>query len=245
MEWAVREIKKIQHAARSGKPIIKPRWPVLILRTPKVSLRHHFVHIIIASHDVQGMSGPKEIDGEFIEGSFHSHQVPLPNARSSDKELSMLGDWLSSYNISELIDVETGKPNDAILSIVPDDTKKRLGQKVEANQPSVDLKTPAWEAFAVEKGTQESCMKRIGEFLLEVMKECVVYLSHISSHTQRITSHLTATQNRSVFSPLTSLSATSSMPFFVIREGTSNGMLRRGTMEGGLLRCCRSTCARG
>jgi xylulose-5-phosphate/fructose-6-phosphate phosphoketolase len=72
MDWALSEIKKIQHAARSGNPVIKPRWPMLVLRTPK------------------GLSGPKEIHGEYIEGSFRSHQVPLPAAKTSVEELEAL-----------------------------------------------------------------------------------------------------------------------------------------------------------
>lgn len=64
MQWALDEIQKIQKAARTGNPIFKPRWPVLIMRTPK------------------GWSGPKKVDGEFVEGSFHAHQVPLMAGKS-------------------------------------------------------------------------------------------------------------------------------------------------------------------
>lgn len=79
LQWALGEIHKIQDAARNGRPIVKPRWPVLILRTPK------------------GWSGPKEIHGEFIEGSFHAHQVPLPKAKTDKEELQALQAWLESY----------------------------------------------------------------------------------------------------------------------------------------------------
>jgi len=153
MDWAVREIKKIQAAARSGKPIVKPRWPVLIMRTPK------------------GWSGPKKFHNEFIEGSFHSHQVPLPGAKTSKEELDALQTWLSSYDIGELIDVKTGEVCESIVKIVPASPPKRLGQKEEANGTYEVLKTPDWMSLAVQKGSQESCMKRIGEFLLEVIKE--------------------------------------------------------------------------
>lgn len=153
MEWALKVIRQIQSAARSGQPIVKPRWPVLIMRTPK------------------GWSGPKQFHGEYIEGSFHSHQVPLPNAKNDKEELAALQAWLSSYNIGELIDVQTGSVCESILRIVPPAPAMRLGQKKQANGEYQHLKTPDWKSLAVKKGTQESCMKRIGEFLLAVVDE--------------------------------------------------------------------------
>jgi xylulose-5-phosphate/fructose-6-phosphate phosphoketolase len=98
MDWALSEIKKIQDAARSGKPIIKPRWPMLVLRTPK------------------GLSGPKQIHGEYIEGSFRSHQVPLPAAKTSAEELQALENWLSSYNPQELF-TKDGAPNETSCAL--------------------------------------------------------------------------------------------------------------------------------
>ena len=77
MEWALSEIKSIQKAARSGKPIMKPRWPVIILRTPK------------------GWTGPKKVHGEFVEGSFRAHQVPLMKAKADKEELGQLQVCLS------------------------------------------------------------------------------------------------------------------------------------------------------
>merc|ERR1712225_101348 len=84
IEWALSEIKRIQKAARTGKPIMKPRWPVLILRTPK------------------GWSGPKKVHGQFVEGSYKSHQVPLPAAKKDEEELKILQNWLESYKPREL-----------------------------------------------------------------------------------------------------------------------------------------------
>ncbi|EJD06948.1 phosphoketolase [Fomitiporia mediterranea MF3/22] len=153
LEWALAEIRKIQKAARSGQPIVKPRWPVLILRSPK------------------GWSGPKAFHGEYIEGSFHAHQVPLPNAKKDKEELEALQKWLDSYKITEVIDAATGCPLDHILHIVPPAPGKRLGQRKEANGDYSPLITPDWQKLAVKKGTQESCMQRIGKFLLEVVKE--------------------------------------------------------------------------
>ncbi|TDL14289.1 phosphoketolase [Rickenella mellea] len=151
LEWAYAEIKKIQKAAREGKAIVKPRWPVLILRSPK------------------GWSGPKQFHGEYIEGSFHSHQVPLPNAKTSPEELACLQEWLSSYDVPALFDAKTGTPKEDVLSVVPKEPGKRMGQRREANTAYVPLKMPEWMGLAVERGSEESCMKRVGEFLLQVM----------------------------------------------------------------------------
>jgi xylulose-5-phosphate/fructose-6-phosphate phosphoketolase len=69
---------KIQGAAHLGKPIIKPQWPMLVLHMPK------------------GLSGPKKFHGEYIEGSFLSHQVLLPASKTPPEELQALDDWLSN-----------------------------------------------------------------------------------------------------------------------------------------------------
>ncbi|KAH8111230.1 phosphoketolase [Phellopilus nigrolimitatus] len=151
-EWALREIRKIQGAARAGQAIVKPRWPVLILRTPK------------------GWSGPKSSHGEFIEGSFHAHQVPLPKAKSDTEELETLQHWLDSYRIGELVDLGTGAVAESVLRVVPN-SSKRLGLRKEANGSWTKLKLPNWGSFEVEKGTQQSCMKTVGKFLLDVVKE--------------------------------------------------------------------------
>lgn len=152
MEWALGEIKSIQTAARSGSPIIKPRWPVLIMRTPK------------------GWSGPKSFDGELIEGSFHSHQVPLPLAKTDRAQLGALQAWLASYKPEELFD-EGGRPVGQILGVVPEVVDKKLGMRRESYKAYVPLKTPNWDVMCKEKGSQESCMKAVGRFLKEVVAE--------------------------------------------------------------------------
>ncbi|KIJ14307.1 hypothetical protein PAXINDRAFT_176841 [Paxillus involutus ATCC 200175] len=159
MEWALNQITQIQLAARSGNPIVKPRWPVLILRTPK------------------GWSGPKQLHGEFIEGSFRSHQVPLPEAKTSEEELKLLQAWLSSYQPHELFTIGSaegqvdGVPRDDVLKIIPDDEEKRLGTRKEANAVFQPLIVPDWVPFGIQSGHEASCMKTIGKYLREVIKE--------------------------------------------------------------------------
>lgn len=146
MEWALDEIHKIQKAARSGKPIMKPRWPVLIMRTPK------------------GWGGPKKVHGQIIEGSFRSHQVPLMAAKSDPSELKDLQAWLESYKPKELFH-EDGTVMQSILSIIPSNNGKKLGQQIDTYGSHEVLDLPDWKKYAVEKGGQASCMQTIGELL--------------------------------------------------------------------------------
>ncbi|KAF7327423.1 putative phosphoketolase [Mycena kentingensis (nom. inval.)] len=149
-DWALAEIKAIQTAARSGNPIVKPRWPVLILRTPK------------------GLGGPKDFHGEFIEGSFHSHQVPLPNAKSVLEERVALQAWLKSYKPEELFTAE-GSPIAEVLANIPESAEKRLGQRKECFRAYAAIDVPEWQQFCVEKGSQDSCMKAVGRLLRDVV----------------------------------------------------------------------------
>ncbi|KAK5071153.1 hypothetical protein LTR64_007657 [Lithohypha guttulata] len=152
MEWAISEIKRIQQAARSGKPILKPRWPVLIMRTPK------------------GWSGPKKVKGEFVEGSFRAHQVPLAAAKSDPDELKQLQEWLTSYKPEELFDSE-GRPLPEILDIIPVKEERRLGQKAESYKGYQPLKKIDWRQHTVKKGSSESSMARVGHLLESVVKD--------------------------------------------------------------------------
>ncbi|KAE9573466.1 putative phosphoketolase [Colletotrichum fructicola] len=150
LEWAIAEIKKIQKATRSGQPIVKPRWPMIALRTPK------------------GWSGPKEVDGVIIEGSFKSHQVPLAKAGSDKTHLEKLDEWLSRYDIGNLL--TDGKPNTSILEAIPKNDSKKLGQLKATYDPYIGLEVPDWQPLAVEPGEQTSCMKVTGKLLDEVMQ---------------------------------------------------------------------------
>ncbi|KAL2047306.1 hypothetical protein N7G274_001327 [Stereocaulon virgatum] len=150
MEWALDEIHRIQKAARSGKPIMKPRWPVLIMRTPK------------------GWGGPKKVHGEIVEGSFRAHQVPLMAAKSDPTELKQLQEWLGSYRPHELF-TKDGSVVKGILDIIPKDDRKKLGQQIDTYGSHEVLSLPDWKKYAVKKGNQASCMQIIGELLDQTM----------------------------------------------------------------------------
>ncbi|KAI6538611.1 hypothetical protein MCOR03_001321 [Pyricularia oryzae] len=148
LEWGLSEIRNIQKAARSGekKPIVKPRWPMIIMRTPK------------------GWSGPKEVDGKVVEGSFRSHQVPLPKAGNDETQLELLRDWLASYKIGDLLE-DDGKPIRRITDTMPRKDEQKLGQVKETYAPEPGLEAVDWKPYGVEKKTTASCMATTGSFL--------------------------------------------------------------------------------
>jgi len=124
---------------------------------------------IPANSRQQGWTGPKVVEGKIIEGSFHSHQVPLPKANEDETQLKALQDWLASYNVSELL--PDGKPAAEILDILPKDDSRKLGQVKASYSPVTDLKLPEWEGFGIDAGKEHSCTKAAGEFLDLVLQE--------------------------------------------------------------------------
>jgi xylulose-5-phosphate/fructose-6-phosphate phosphoketolase len=100
MDWAYAEIRRIQQAARTGHPLSEPRWPVILLRTPK------------------GMTGPSSYRGEPVEGSYRAHQVPIPDAKTNPESLEIVERWLRSYHPDELFDAQ-GRPMPDIVAQCP------------------------------------------------------------------------------------------------------------------------------
>ncbi|KAB1946242.1 phosphoketolase family protein [Micromonospora sp. ALFpr18c] len=100
MDRAMDEIAEIQRRARSGGVVDRPRWPMIILRTPK------------------GWTGPSEVDGTQVEGTYRAHQVPLSGVRDNPAHLAELEQWLRSYRPEELFDA-TGAPVDELRTLPP------------------------------------------------------------------------------------------------------------------------------
>ncbi|MDQ6693890.1 MAG: phosphoketolase family protein, partial [Chloroflexota bacterium] len=129
-------IREIQAAARSGESPAgaagRPRWPMIVLRTPK------------------GWTGPREVDGLPVEGTFRSHQVPLDNVKKNPEHMAALQEWLESYKPEELFDREgTLMQELAELAPVGD---RRMGANPHANGGKllVDLNLPDFRDYAVE-----------------------------------------------------------------------------------------------
>ncbi len=110
---AADEIGAIQRAARAGRGGDRPRWPMLVLRTPK------------------GWTGPKEVDGLPVEGTWRAHQVPISDPRGNPEHLRQLEAWLRSYRPAELFDAD-GAPAADVLALAPSGDR-RMGANRHAN----------------------------------------------------------------------------------------------------------------
>jgi xylulose-5-phosphate/fructose-6-phosphate phosphoketolase len=149
------EIDDFQRQARTGAGIERPAWPMIILRTPK------------------GWTGPKEVDGKQIEGSYRAHQVPIAEARTNAAHRALLEEWLRGYRPEELFD-ERGRlvPEVAELAPVGD---RRMSASPHANGGLLlrDLRLPDFREYAVPvdkplSGTAEAT-RVLGGWLRDVM----------------------------------------------------------------------------
>ena len=150
------EIRAIQTAARERGATERPRWPMIVLRTPK------------------GWTGPKEVDGLPAEGSFRSHQVPLAQLASRPEHLEQLEAWMRSYRPEELFD-EHGTLVDELQALAPEG-ERRMGATPHANGGLLlrDLRMPDFRDYAVDverPATSSSEATRVlGTFLRDVMR---------------------------------------------------------------------------
>ncbi|MDQ1021207.1 phosphoketolase family protein [Streptomyces afghaniensis] len=157
MDTALDRIAEAQRAAREEGGTERPRWPVIVLRTPK------------------GWTGPAEVDGEPVEGTWRSHQVPLAGVRDNPDHLRQLEAWLRSYRPEELFDAE-GRPVADVLACVPEGGR-RLGATPYANGGLLvrDLPVPPLDGFAVpvdKPGTTLHEPTRVlGDLLAQVMRD--------------------------------------------------------------------------
>ncbi|MFC9283325.1 phosphoketolase [Streptomyces collinus] len=131
MDRALDHIARIQRAAREDGVTERAHWPVIVLRTPK------------------GWTGPAEVDGVPVEGTWRAHQVPLAGVRENPQHLRQLEEWLRSYRPEELFGPD-GRPHPDVLAAVPGGTG-RLGATPHANGGLLarDLPVPPLESFAV------------------------------------------------------------------------------------------------
>jgi len=184
LDQVVAEIKQIQHDARlgssrsretsdvtqetelsrvrlplgsrsSGPQFKRPRWPMIVLRTPK------------------GWTGPKEVDGKQVVGTTRSHQVPM-GEMSHPNHVRILEDWMKSYRPEELFDA-TGRLNAELAELAPRGTR-RMGANPHANGGALlqDLRLPDFRDYAVDvaqPGAIEAESTRLqGQFIRDVLK---------------------------------------------------------------------------
>jgi len=150
------EITEIQRKARTIGVTERPRWPMIILRTPK------------------GWTGPKEVDGKKTEGSWRSHQVPFAELASKPEHLKLLEQWMKSYRPEELFD-ETGALRSELAELAPRG-ERRMGANPHANGGLLlrDLNLPDFRDYAVAVGkpgaVQAESTRLMGDYLRDVMQ---------------------------------------------------------------------------
>ncbi len=156
LDRAIGDIRAQQQAARASKTPARPRWPMIVLRSPK------------------GWTGPKEIKGHKVEGSWRSHQVPFSDVRDNPANLKLLEDWLRSYKPEELFDADGRLIPD--LRALPPTGHRRMSANPHANGGLLrkPLKLPDFRAYAVTVSSRGTAMyentKPLGEYLRDVMK---------------------------------------------------------------------------
>ncbi|MDX6263344.1 MAG: xylulose-5-phosphate/fructose-6-phosphate phosphoketolase [Kribbellaceae bacterium] len=150
------EIADIQTEARAHPGTPRRPWPMIVLRTPK------------------GWTGPHEVDGVPVEGTWRAHQVPLTEVRTSPEHLALLDTWMRSYRAEELFDAE-GRPVAELTDQIPSG-ERRMGSTPHANGGLLTraLELPTWSEYAVDvpqpgAGPHEPT-RVLGTFLRDVMR---------------------------------------------------------------------------
>jgi len=155
LDEAIGQIRAAQKAARDSNNPSRPRWPMIVLRSPK------------------GWTGPKEIKGHKVEGSWRSHQVPFSDVRNDAASLKLLEDWMRSYKPEELFDADgTLVPH---LKALAPRGNRRMSANPHANGGLLrkQLRLPDFRQYAVKvssRGTSaHENTKPLGEFLRDVL----------------------------------------------------------------------------
>ena len=146
-------IAEIQQRAREQGIVERPRWPAIVLRTPK------------------GWTGPKEVDGKRIEGTHRSHQVPLSGVRENPQHLEMLEQWMRSYRPEQRF--PNGRLDPNLAALAPSGTR-RMGATPHANggRRPASLEIPDTSAYAIEVAQpaveRAESTRRLGELLRDI-----------------------------------------------------------------------------
>jgi xylulose-5-phosphate/fructose-6-phosphate phosphoketolase len=156
LDEALDDIRTIQRSARAGHAGERPRWPMIVLRTPK------------------GWTGPRDVDGVQVEGTWRSHQVPVSGAREDADHRQILETWLRSYRPEELFD-ENGRLRPELRALAPAGDR-RMSANPHANGGVLlqELSLPDFRSYAVDVPTPGSTFseatRTLGGFLRDVIE---------------------------------------------------------------------------
>jgi xylulose-5-phosphate/fructose-6-phosphate phosphoketolase len=157
LEHCVLEIRKIQEEARRTGKAVRPRWPMIVLRSPK------------------GWTAPRKVEGHYLEGFWRAHQIPMADVATKPAHLKMLEEWLRGYKPEELFDKE-GRLIPELKALAPKGNRRMSANPVANGgvlRKPLDL--PDFRSCAVEVKktgkTQASSVSVLGNFLREVMRK--------------------------------------------------------------------------
>jgi xylulose-5-phosphate/fructose-6-phosphate phosphoketolase len=154
LDECLTDINEIRVAALGGQGLGLPRWPMIVLRSPK------------------GWTGPRIVDGQQVEGTFRAHQVPIANARTNDSHRAALEGWMRSYRPEELF-TDDGSPVDELLELPPKGERRMSDNPVANGGLVVDLELPDFRQYAVEvrrPGTiQHEATRVLGSWVRDVI----------------------------------------------------------------------------
>ncbi|WP_433061374.1 phosphoketolase family protein [Dactylosporangium sp. CS-033363] len=149
------KIKSIQESARGGGwDGSRPRWPLIVLRSPK------------------GWTGPEQVDGVQVTGTWRAHQVPLAGVKENPEHLRLLEEWLRSYKPEELFDA-SGAPVEAVRALAPGgDLRMSASPHANGGLLTKDLDIPDFRKYAVDvnlPGREHAeSTRRLGELLRDI-----------------------------------------------------------------------------
>jgi xylulose-5-phosphate/fructose-6-phosphate phosphoketolase len=156
LEHCVLEIRKIQEKARSTGEAFRPRWPMIILRTPK------------------GWTAPRQVDGHYLEGFWRAHQIPITDVATNPKHLKVLEEWMRSYKPEELFD-QNGRLIPDLKTLSPKGNRRMSANPIANGglvRKALDMPDFRKSAIDVKKpgATLAGNVPTLGNFLREVMR---------------------------------------------------------------------------
>ncbi|KAI0018167.1 D-xylulose 5-phosphate/D-fructose 6-phosphate phosphoketolase [Xylariomycetidae sp. FL0641] len=160
LEHCVQEIRKFQKQARdSGKPF-RPRWPMIVLRTPK------------------GWTAPRKLNGHYLAGYWRAHQVPITDTKTNEHDLKVLEDWMRGYEPERLFQGDKGKLAPELRELCPTGDRRMSANPVtNGGRLMKPLRMPDFKQYAIDVGkgegaaVNEGSMANFAKFLRDIIKE--------------------------------------------------------------------------
>ncbi len=157
VERCIDEIREYRHAAREQKNLTRPRWPMIVLRSPK------------------GWTAPRDLGGHFLEGFWRAHQVPLPAVKNNPEQLRTLQNWMRSQRPDSLFDGD-GKLAEVFRELAPTgDRRMSANPNANGGRLKKNLRLPDFRDFAAQVDkpgrTMAENTRPLGFFLADVMKK--------------------------------------------------------------------------